>query len=66
VSRLLRGVRVLTLISAVTVYLAAAVLVTGVADGSIRPLWAGFAVISAFPSVALVVASRRGRFYGWS
>lgn len=66
VSRLLRGVRVLTLISAVTVYLAAATLVTGVAAGSIRPLWAAFAVISTFPSVALVVASRRGQLYGWS
>lgn len=66
VSRLLRGVRVLTLISAVTVYLATAVLVTGVAAGSMRPLWAVFAAISAFPSVALVVASRRGQPHGWS
>ena len=67
VSRLLRGVRVLTLISAVTVYLAAATLVTGVAPGgSLRALWAVFAVISAVPSVALVVASRRGGLYGWS
>lgn len=66
VSRLLRGVRVLTLISAVTVYLAAAVIVTGVADGSIREYWLAFALISLVPSVALVVASRRCRFYGWS
>lgn len=66
VSRLLRGVRVLTLISAVTVYLAAAVIVTGVADGAIREYWLVFALISLVPSVALVEASRRCRFYGWS
>jgi hypothetical protein len=66
VSRLLRGVRVLTLISAVSVYLAAAVLVTGVADGSMRPLWGVFAAVSMVPSVALVVATRRCRSYGWT
>jgi hypothetical protein len=66
VSRLLRGVRALTLLSAITVYLAAAVLVTGLAEGAFRGYFLGFAAVSAVPSVALVVASRRGRFYGWS
>lgn len=66
VSRLLRGVRILTLISAVTVYLAAAVLVTGVADGQVRGYWLAFALVSTLPSVALLVASRRGRSYGWT
>jgi hypothetical protein len=66
VSRMLRGVRVLTLISAITVYLAAAVLVTGVADGSVRPIWTVLAFVSLVPSTALVVAGRRCRSSGWS
>lgn len=66
VSRMLRGVRLLTLVSAITVYLAAAVLVTGLADGSVRPLWFCFALVSMVPSTALVVASRRCRSTGWT
>jgi len=66
VSRMLRGVRVLTLLSAITVYLAAAVLVTGVADGSVQAIWTVLALVSAVPATALVVASRRCQSYGWS
>jgi hypothetical protein len=61
VSRLLRGVRVMTLANAVIVYLAAAVLVTGVVDSANRKMWLVFMVLSAIPSAVLAVAVRRCR-----
>jgi len=61
VSRLLRGVRVLTLASAVTLYTAAAALVTGLADSANRWMWLAFTVASALPSAGLMVAIRRCR-----
>lgn len=56
VSRLLRGVRVLTAASALTVYAAAGVLAVGVAGGALRATWLGLALFSAVPAVALTVA----------
>ena len=56
VSRLLRGVRVVTAASALTVYAAAGVLAVGVAGGVLRATWLALALFSAVPAVALVVA----------
>jgi hypothetical protein len=61
VSRLLRGVRVLTLASAVILYVSAAVLVTGLASSANRWMWLVLTVLSALPSAALLVAVRRCR-----
>jgi hypothetical protein len=61
VSRMLLGVRTLTVISAMIVYLAAAVVVTDVAPGLVREIWGVLAVLAAVPAVALTVAVRRCR-----
>lgn len=61
VSRLLRGVRILTLSSAVTLYFAASVVVAGAAGSALRAWWLGMAVLSAVPAVLLGVAVRRCR-----
>jgi hypothetical protein len=61
VSRMLLGVRTLTVVSAMIVYLAAAVVVTDVAPGLVREIWGGLAVLAAIPATALTVAVRRCR-----
>jgi hypothetical protein len=61
VSRMLLGVRTLTVVSAMIVYLAAAVVVTDVAPGLVREIWGALAVLAAVPAVALTVAVRRCR-----
>jgi hypothetical protein len=61
VSRLLRGVRLLTLSSAICLYFAAAVVVAGVAGSALRSWWLALAVVSAVPAVLLGVAVRRCR-----
>lgn len=66
VSRLLRGVRLLTLASAIIVYFAAAVVVAGVAGSALRWTWTGMALLSAIPTVVLVVAVERSRLRLWS
>lgn len=55
----LRGVRTLTLLSAVTTYLAAALLVLDMADSALRLGWLALGVVSAIPAIGLVVAARR-------
>ncbi|MGH9210822.1 MAG: hypothetical protein ACRD2C_09085 [Acidimicrobiales bacterium] len=61
VSRLLRGVRILTLSSAVTLYFAAAMVVAGLAGSALQAWWLGLAVVSGVPAVLLGVAVRRCR-----
>jgi hypothetical protein len=65
VSRLLRGVRILTLASAITVYFAAAVVVAGYAESALRATWLFLAVISAVPAGLLGMAVRRCRLRIW-
>jgi hypothetical protein len=65
VSRLLRGVRVLTLASAVTVYFAAAVVVAGVSGHALQKWWFALAAVSAIPSVVLGIAVQRCRLHRW-
>lgn len=55
----LRGVRALTLTSAITTYVAAAMLVVGMTDSALRSAWLLLGAISVVPTVALAVAVRR-------
>ncbi|HMG40769.1 MAG TPA: hypothetical protein VK611_05540 [Acidimicrobiales bacterium] len=66
VSRILRGVRALTLTNAIAVYIAAAAPVTGVADDSVQAVWLACALVSLVPTTLLLTATRRGRPRGWS
>jgi hypothetical protein len=65
VSRMLLGVRTLSVISAMSVYLAAAVVVTGIVPGAVREVWGTLAAVSLVPAVALGVALRRCRSATW-
>lgn len=66
VSRVLRGIRVLMLTSAVIIYLAAGVLALGPEREVLRATWLTSAVISAVPATMLVVAVRRCRLAPWN
>jgi len=61
VSRMLRGTRTLLLISATTVYLAAAVVLGGLSEPTLRWIWFLLALCASVPAVALSVAVRRCR-----
>lgn len=61
VAHTLRGVRVLTLISAMTTYFAAALLVVGLSNSALRIGWLALAAMSALPAALLAVAVRRCR-----
>lgn len=61
VAHTLRGVRVLTLVSAITTYFAAAILVLGMTGNALRAGWLALAVVSAIPATALAVAVRKCR-----
>lgn len=61
VARLLRGTRVLLLMSATTVYIAAAVVLGGLSQGWLRAIWLVLAACASVPAVALSVAVRRCR-----
>jgi len=65
VSRLLLGVRTLTVASGMVVYVAAAVVVSDVAPGLVREIWAVLTVVAAVIAVVLTVAVRRCRSVGW-
>jgi hypothetical protein len=65
VSRLLLGVRTLTVASGMIVYVAAAVVVSDVAPGLVREIWAGLAVLATLIAIVLTVAVRRSRSVGW-
>ena len=65
VSRLLRGVRILTLFSAITLYFAAAVVVAGLGGGGLRAAWLVLSVLSAVPAAVLGIAVRRCRLHHW-
>lgn len=65
VSRLLLGVRTITVASGMIVYIAAAVVVSDVAPGLVREIWAGLTVLATVIAVVLTVAVRRSRSVGW-
>jgi hypothetical protein len=65
VSRMLLGVRTITVVSGMTVYLAAAIVVSGIAPGAIREIWGVLTLVAAIPAVILTVAVRRCRSVGW-
>jgi hypothetical protein len=65
VSRLLLGVRTLTVASGMVVYTAAAVVVSDVAPGLVREIWAGLTVVATVIAIVLTVAVRRCRSVGW-
>ena len=56
VSFMLRGIRVLTLFSALLTYVAAGLLAMGVSGAALRLSWLGLAVVSMVPAVALIGA----------
>jgi hypothetical protein len=66
VARLLRGVRATILASAVTVYVAAAVVVADVSGTALRGAWLVLALVSAIPTAILGVAVRRCRLRSWT
>jgi hypothetical protein len=61
VARLLRGTRILLLMSAISVYIAAAVVMGGVSQGTLRTVWLLLGLCAAVPALALSVAVRRCR-----
>lgn len=65
VSRVLRGVRVLTLTSAFMAYLAAALLPLGLDRETMRAGWLVLGALSAVPAFMLLVAVRRCRSALW-
>jgi hypothetical protein len=65
VSRMLLGVRTLTVASGMIVYVAAAIVVSDVAPGLVREIWACLTVAAAAIAVVLTVAVRRCRSVGW-
>lgn len=65
VGRLLRGVRMLTIVSGITVYFAAAILVAGVSGSALRWTWAVCALVAAIPAGMLSYAVRRCRRDQW-
>jgi hypothetical protein len=65
VSRLLLGVRTLTVASGMIVYVAAAVVVSDVAPGLVREIWAVLTVLATIIAIVLTVAVRRSRSVGW-
>lgn len=65
VSRVLRGVRFLSLTSAVIIYLAAGSLAMGVSGSALRASWLALAALSAVPAAILLVAVRRCRLTPW-
>lgn len=66
VGRLLRGVRTLAIVSGITVYSAAALLVAGVSGGALRASWAVLAGCATIPAGVLLYAVRRCRKDAWS
>jgi hypothetical protein len=65
VSRLLLGVRTLTVASGMIVYVAAAIVVSNVAPGAVREIWGVLTVAATVIAVILTVAVRRCRSVGW-
>jgi hypothetical protein len=65
VSRVLRGTRVLSVLSALVIYTAAGMLVLGVTGPALRFGWLSLALLSAFPATALLLAVRRCRPREW-
>lgn len=59
VSRILLGARAMLFSSALTLYIAAAILVAGVTGGGLRTTWLVLTIASAVPAGALVNAVRR-------
>jgi hypothetical protein len=62
---MLLGVRTLTVASGMIVYTAAAVVVSDVAPGLVREIWAVLTVFATVIAVVLTVAVRRCRSVGW-